>query len=426
MAGLRDFAGSATLQPAGSPDRVLGWDVLRGLCALGVALYHLLYWQDLASLNTLGSYGVYLFFVLSGASLAYNYSGRLSGSRDAAAFLLVRWLRLAPLYILVCLGVAAVYMLHSGQPVDRLLLRLLLNATFAFGAYDPAIWALAIGGWSLGIEFAYYLVFPLLLPALPRRALVRLAGRWRCACCNGSGSTARWARRRVMPRARSLTTRCRHSRRISSAAASSAIGAGRIAAYCPGRSACWSGCSMAGLLLWLNPARAGDELLGARGAIVVLRLLCGRAGQRPGGGTCETRTGRALAGRHHLRLLSAASDLLFRLHLVCACRGWRASTITASAMAVKCAVLRPWFSCLSCFTAAASERWFEAPLAALGQASAALAGAPRRSALHRRGQHFLVILRRGDARIGLVAVVGQRALDDLVELVAPHPHGSQA
>ena len=28
--------------PAHGPDRVLGWDVLRGLCALAVALYHLL------------------------------------------------------------------------------------------------------------------------------------------------------------------------------------------------------------------------------------------------------------------------------------------------------------------------------------------------------------------------------------------------
>lgn len=45
-----------------STARVLGWDVLRGMCAIAVAL---LTWQDIASVHTLGSYGVYLFFGLA-------------------------------------------------------------------------------------------------------------------------------------------------------------------------------------------------------------------------------------------------------------------------------------------------------------------------------------------------------------------------
>ena len=44
---------------------------------------------------------------------------------------------------------------------------MLLNASFAFGLYDPVIWALLIGGWSLGIEFVYYLSLPWLLRVLP-------------------------------------------------------------------------------------------------------------------------------------------------------------------------------------------------------------------------------------------------------------------
>jgi hypothetical protein len=47
-------------------ERVLGWDVLRGLSALAVALYHLLYWQGVAIVYTYGSYGVYLFFFCRG------------------------------------------------------------------------------------------------------------------------------------------------------------------------------------------------------------------------------------------------------------------------------------------------------------------------------------------------------------------------
>ncbi len=42
-----------------SQERVFGWDLLRGLCALLVASYHLLYWTDLAQLHVFGSYGVY-------------------------------------------------------------------------------------------------------------------------------------------------------------------------------------------------------------------------------------------------------------------------------------------------------------------------------------------------------------------------------
>ncbi|RYY87902.1 MAG: acyltransferase, partial [Comamonadaceae bacterium] len=48
-------------------ERVLGWDLLRGLSAVAVATYHLLSWQQVAAIHAWGSYGVYLFFVLSGA-----------------------------------------------------------------------------------------------------------------------------------------------------------------------------------------------------------------------------------------------------------------------------------------------------------------------------------------------------------------------
>src|SRR5512146_1654982 len=41
---------------------------------------------------------------------------------------------------------------------------------------------------------------------------------------------------------------------------------------------------------------------------------------------------------------------------------------------------------------------------------------------HRLRQDLLVVLHRGDAWIGLVTVVGERALDDGIELIAPHTH----
>ena len=148
-------------------ERVLGWDLLRGVGALMVAFYHLSYWLGLTELPALGTYGVYLFFVLSGASLAYVYPAeRVRGASDILRFLATRWLRLAPLYLLLCVVFIAMLSVHNGQLVNRLPLRLALNASFAFGVHDPAVWALLIGGWTLGIEFVYYLFFPLLARVL--------------------------------------------------------------------------------------------------------------------------------------------------------------------------------------------------------------------------------------------------------------------
>ena len=144
-------------------ERVLGWDLLRGMCAFAVASYHLMYWQDIAAIHTLGSYGVYLFFVLSGASLAYNYADKFeSGQFSFFSFLRVRYLRLAPLYLALML-VALPWKIVKGGPTFDLASTYLLNATFLFGFFNPSINASLVGGWSLGIEAIFYLAFPCLM-----------------------------------------------------------------------------------------------------------------------------------------------------------------------------------------------------------------------------------------------------------------------
>ncbi len=156
-------------------ERVFGWDLLRGLCALLVASYHLLYWTDLAQLHVFGSYGVYLFFVLSGASMAYTYAGRFeAGSFRFGEFLFVRFWRLAPLYVLLMLAVLPAMAIWYG-PASHLLHVMFLNATLLMGLYNPSAYALLTGGWSLGVEAVFYLLFPLALWALrswPRTMLL--------------------------------------------------------------------------------------------------------------------------------------------------------------------------------------------------------------------------------------------------------------
>jgi peptidoglycan/LPS O-acetylase OafA/YrhL len=149
--------------------------VLRGLSALAVAVYHLLMWQDIAALNTFGRYGVYLFFVLSGASLAYTYAGRFEQGRfSMAQFLWVRYFRLAPLYITLMLVVLPWKLLKEGM-TGALLTKVGLNAFFLFGFFNPSINASLVGGWSLGIEAIFYLLFPLVLATASSRAKTGIA-----------------------------------------------------------------------------------------------------------------------------------------------------------------------------------------------------------------------------------------------------------
>jgi peptidoglycan/LPS O-acetylase OafA/YrhL len=151
-----------------TPDRIESLDLLRGLCAIGVACYHVLSWAELATLHNLGLYGVYTFFLISGASMTVAYAPRFRRGYPATRYLALRYLRLAPLYALTA-TFAAVVFARPLYPAAELIGRWLLNVTFLFGAANPGQTSLVTGGWSLGIEFVFYLLFPLLLVVLGAR-----------------------------------------------------------------------------------------------------------------------------------------------------------------------------------------------------------------------------------------------------------------
>lgn len=150
-------------------DRIEGFDFLRGLCAIGVAFYHILWWRDQVSLEGIGRYCVYVFFVLSGASMYVAYERKFAQGYDAGKFIALRFLRLAPLLCMV-LALTAGLALVKHQPVGHLIGDTLLNISFAFGLGNPGSTSAITGGWSLGIEFVFYLVFPVMLAATRSRA----------------------------------------------------------------------------------------------------------------------------------------------------------------------------------------------------------------------------------------------------------------
>ena len=152
--------------------RVEGFDALRGLCALGVVFYHMLNWFSLPYPFTLGLHGVYIFFALSGASLYIAYSEKINSGESLVAYLGARYFRLLPLYALILVSIPWV----DSKPFDWGYVELLvLNVTFAFGFASPGQSSLVTGGWSLGIEFCFYLMFPCVVALLKMRR-VAVAG----------------------------------------------------------------------------------------------------------------------------------------------------------------------------------------------------------------------------------------------------------
>jgi len=180
---------------------------------------------------------------------------------------LTRWLRLAPLYLLLCFVFVAMLTARNGQLVDQLAWRSMLNVSFGFGLVDPAIWALLIGGWSLGIEFVYYLAFPALMSVVSRPAralmlwLALCALQWlwilRTAGSEDGFAASAVAYHQVPAFAAYFFGGCLigHWRRMRDLQLPAIWGL-----------AAWVG--MGALLLGLNPVEQGDELLGLRGIIL--------------------------------------------------------------------------------------------------------------------------------------------------------------
>ena len=151
--------------------RLHALDLCRGLCALGVAAYHFSLWGGTAFshlgqslLALIGTYGVSVFFVLSGYSLAHAYDkdflNRIE-SLHLRAYFRRRIGRVAPLFLVVIIASYIGKVLFGGNSSFEPLV-VLLNITMLFGFVNPAVTPV-IGGWSIGVEVVFYVVFPLMM-----------------------------------------------------------------------------------------------------------------------------------------------------------------------------------------------------------------------------------------------------------------------
>lgn len=135
--------------------------------ALAVVVYHTSLWTELFTpagsattmLAKLGIYGVQGFFVISGFCFFHLYGAAVFEGPALKTFFLKRWMRLAPLFFLV---VGLNLLFHQKAGPDPSVRMLAENLSLSFGFFHPNH-ALAVGGWSIGVEAVFYAALPLLI-----------------------------------------------------------------------------------------------------------------------------------------------------------------------------------------------------------------------------------------------------------------------
>lgn len=166
-----------TTTALGLKRRLSSLDTMRGVAILSVVIAHTAAQFAPAGgliqrICGLGVYGVQLFFLISAWTMCHVWFGQKREGRKAAAFYIRRLVRIAPpFWIAMFIYWAA----DSWQPplntqmipygLTALLSALLLHS-FVPGAIEAAV----PGGWSIGVEVSFYLIFPV-IAALTARSL---------------------------------------------------------------------------------------------------------------------------------------------------------------------------------------------------------------------------------------------------------------
>jgi peptidoglycan/LPS O-acetylase OafA/YrhL len=150
-------------------------DSIRGVAILMVILVHVALSVKTESpvvrnLAAYGQMGVQLFFVASAYTLTHSWLKRLDEPNRLRNFAIRRFFRIAPVYYLgiaLYCGVSVFenyYMNGTLAPEESYSgINILVNLLFLNGFYPPANNTIVPGGWSIGTEMAFYVVFPLLM-----------------------------------------------------------------------------------------------------------------------------------------------------------------------------------------------------------------------------------------------------------------------
>lgn len=153
-------------------DRHYSLDLIRGLAACAVVTYHYLLWFQDVTVESLGTFSVYLFFVLSGLTMTMVYGRTFTDGitpADAARFYRKRFARLFPL--LAAVSLAYLILAFRSPHFGELAVKTFLTASGLFSAHVPVFVSIGTGTWTLAIEVSFYAVFPLVAMAAMRASL---------------------------------------------------------------------------------------------------------------------------------------------------------------------------------------------------------------------------------------------------------------
>jgi len=178
-------------RPARSPRPLLApLTGLRFVAAFHVLVFHATAWETwgvpsfVRGLAGSGYVAVSLFFVLSGFILTYAHAGRRLATRD---FYANRFARIYPTYLFALVIVAPLFLVHTlrVEGPRRLVEDVVSVVTLTQAWWPPVSMAWNPPGWSLSAEAFFYLLFPLVAPALVtgRRALAVTVGVASYAAC---------------------------------------------------------------------------------------------------------------------------------------------------------------------------------------------------------------------------------------------------
>ncbi|WP_324732135.1 acyltransferase family protein [Pseudomonas paeninsulae] len=158
-------------------------DAMRGLAAIAVAIYHLKliavggplqvpWWMD--KITSLGGTGVALFFVLSAYLLTKITANTNIDSRWVAGFLVKRWFRIAPMFFFSFFAWVLYRSFFGGNlfPSDT---SMIWTFSLMFNFSPTHAHTSIFAGWTVGVEFLFYLIFPALFILLKTKSHITLA-----------------------------------------------------------------------------------------------------------------------------------------------------------------------------------------------------------------------------------------------------------
>lgn len=164
-------------------------DAMRAIAILMVVAVHCGQYVSasapVARVFAYGQMGVQLFFVASALTLCLSAEARRDESHPLLRFYARRFFRIAPAYYAgivfyaIWTAWASNHQIGPYPNADQYTAgNMLANALFVHGFYPPANNSIVPGGWSIGAEVAFYVVFPLLfkvMGAMKNRSYALLA-----------------------------------------------------------------------------------------------------------------------------------------------------------------------------------------------------------------------------------------------------------